>query len=916
MITPGIVCRDFIGRTFELEFLLERIGRVRDGRGATLAVTGSAGIGKSRLVREAVAALPRQRIVVGQAACWEIGCAPYAPLIEIADALGAADAAARLRASAAAPPTEISGERTRRFAAVAAAYAAVAADRPLCIVVEDIQWADRATLDLLRYLSPALREHRVALVLTMRADDDAGDPAALRACAAIERDADAVLALQAMNGADVRALLQAAARSDGRRIPALVLDEIAELSDGRPFHAEELLRGVIERGDTSSASPATLVPRSLRATVRERLSSLVEADRTTLAYAAVIGRRFSAAFLSDLTGIGVADILLTLRRARHLQLIEQETDGEHFAFRHALTREVVYDEILYAEARAVHGEIARKLQDAPGGVRDVTAVGYHAWRSGNAALTERWNEIAGDAAAGMLAHVAAIRHYERAFGAAHEPARRCAIAEKAAAAFYAIGDIDGALPWFADAAAEAAAAGDHRAAGRIALERARALFESGRFAEGITLASKTTAALAAVSPAAQYDAHIVTAGLLAAINRPAEAMTQLDAAFELDAAPPPRELARFLGIRAHALAKIPRLAESRVEFARAEAAARAVDDRELLVRTLNNWADTEFACGEIRAASERFEGALELAVQLRSGRLIAWLSVNAALAAVLLGELPRARSRVQRAGDIDHGVPLVHVLLRALSLRVATLTGDAAGLARIDEAALLEEALALGEHNTIALVAGAVAQRRARDGEDAGPVAARVLPQLAAATDAYWLLDAVARCGGPHVTPARALLARAAAEPSAAVAAAYLALFDARVAARERRRDDADAAARTAAAAMKALGIAVEEAYAREVRGNVKDALDAFTRMGAFGEVARLSTLVDQRTVRRRGEHSLTQREREIAALIADGSSNRRIAELLVISERTVETHVASIFAKLGVASRRDLAAFLHVERA
>jgi DNA-binding NarL/FixJ family response regulator len=157
------------------------------------------------------------------------------------------------------------------------------------------------------------------------------------------------------------------------------------------------------------------------------------------------------------------------------------------------------------------------------------------------------------------------------------------------------------------------------------------------------------------------------------------------------------------------------------------------------------------------------------------------------------------------------------------------------------------------------------------------------------------------------------LLAQLAADPHAEPARAHLTLFDARVAVRERRRGDADRLSQQAALTFKKLGWAIEEAYARELRGNVKDAIEAFRHYGAAAEVARLTT-VDQKQPRRRGETTLTTREREIAGLIATGKSNREVAEALVISERTVETHVAAVFQKFGISSRRELTALLKTQ--
>jgi DNA-binding CsgD family transcriptional regulator/tetratricopeptide (TPR) repeat protein len=882
----------------------------RESHGTTLVLTGGAGIGKTRLVQQATEALNRLGVATQTGTCWELGCSPYGPVIEIAQALGTTGAVDLLRASAGATSVEVATERTLRFAAVAEAFAAAAVAAPFVAIIEDVHWADRATLELIRYLATALKGTHAALLITMRAEDEGGDAAALRLRNAIERDADATVALEAMSDADVRSLLTSAVRSGNNHVSDVVLDEIAQLSDGRPFHAEELLRGMLERRRISPVhGSGSLVPRSLRTTVGERLSTLGEADRTILAYAAVIGRRFAANFLAELTQTPIPDMLLTLRRARNLQLVAEESDGEHFIFRHALTREVVYDEILYAEARTVHANIVRKLeQEAP----DVTTIAYHAWRSGDSALAERWNEAAGDEAAGMFAHVAAIRHYERAANAASDPNRRSLLANKVADALYAIGDSEEALPWFERAAADAQKAGDERAARRISLRRARVLFERGHFSEGIDVAERVTADLGDADKASRSDAHIITAGLLAAMYRGAEAMVHLDAVAALNYTLSPPDYARYLGIRAHALAGLSRFAESKAEFARAEVAARQAGDRELLVRTLNNWAnDADWPTGDIRGAAERFTSAVAVAESIKAGRLIAWLNQNAGVARLMLGDLATARTHVTHGMESNRDNPLVNCWLSAIMIRIGTLCGDAAYSDRVDPEALLSEALALAQRNALPFVAGSVAQARLMQGQSIEDLAQRTVPVLPSANEAYWLFDAVARTGGPHVARSRELLAAEAATEHGVMARAYLALFDARVALRERRREEAQEKAREATAAFKAMGLAVEEAYAREVGGNVKDAVDAFRKMGADAEVARLTATADSRATRRRGENNLTAREREIAALIARDMSNRQIAESLVISERTVETHIASIFGKLGISNRRELAAFL-----
>jgi DNA-binding CsgD family transcriptional regulator/tetratricopeptide (TPR) repeat protein len=861
------------------------------------------------LIRELGTTLATHGITTTVGHCYEFGDAPYAPLLDVAEQLGANAAIAAL--SAAAPEGERAStrERAQRFGAFAAGLAACSRSAPIVVVIENLHWADIGTLELFRSLGSALKEHRFTLIGTLR-NEDIGTVgrATTQLRGEIERAADAVVTLAALQPAEMRTLLNAVMRDDGRRVSPLTLDKIAELSDGRPFHAEELMRGILDHGATSDA--AAVIPRSLAASVAERLATLNEGDRVVLAYAAVIGRRFSAAFLAELAAKPLADVLLTLRRARNLQIIVEDPTSDAFYFRHQLTREVVYEEILFAEARSLHARIVAELESRP--EIDLAAIAHHAWRSGDQALAERWNEAAGDAAAAVCAHTDAIRQYDHAFNAASDPATRARLARKVAFALYAEGDLGGATGWFSTAITAATMAGDTAVAHGAALDRALALWEHGDVEAGIAAAQQVTAALADADSALRFQAETLTASLLTATYRADQALRHLDAASGLSCAPEPTWALRHRGIRAHTLARLGRLDESQAEFAVAVAGAEELGDSEQVVRALNNWADVRLRIGDLRGASEHYARALDVARQLRSSRLIAWLIANNAYTALFRGELATARTLLLEFVEIDHDIEIIWINGQAVLYRLATLLGDESLLrrARIDEA--IARARTLADRNALALAAGAALAHRVLTGDDPAPFAGSMIGHLAGATDIHWFVDSVARCAPALVGQARDLLLAVTADPHAEAARAYLALFDARVALRERRRADADGLAQDATQSFKRLGWAIEEAYAREVRGNVKDAIESLRACGAAAEVARLTT-VDGRQPRRRGETTLTAREREIAGLIGAGKSNREVAEALVISERTVETHVASVFAKFGVTNRRELAALLNV---
>lgn len=875
-----------------------------------MLIAGDAGIGKSRLIQEFAAALSVHGITPAIGNCYEFGDAPYAPLIEIAEALGATAAVTALVSQTPTDSdTESGRERTRRFAAFAAGLADRAKTQTVVAIVENLQWADMASLELFRYLGTALRTERFMLIATLR-NEDIGTlgRATTQLRGQIERSANAVVTLQPLGAAQMRALLTSVMRDNGRHVSPHVLEKIAELSDGRPFHAEELLRGMLDYHSDTGNGTMPVIPRSLAATVHHRLSSLDESDREVLAFAAVIGRRFGAQFLAELAGKPLAAVLLTLRRARNLQLIVEHSDGDAFFFRHQLTREVVYDEILFAEARALHRRIVEELESRP--EPDVASIAYHAWRCGDRALAVKWNEAGGDAAAAIAAHTDAMRHYERAFNAASAPDERVRLAHKVARALYADGDLEGAARWFATTVSNATAAGDLPTAHGAALDRALALWEHGDVEAGIAAAQEVTKALEGDDSRLRFQAETLTASLLTAGYRAAEALTHLDAASALSCAPEPARALRHRSIRAHTLARLGRLDESGVEFAHAAAGARELGDREQLVRTLNNWGDVRLRVGDLPGAAAHYADALDVARDLRSPRLIAWLIVNNAYIALYRGELEIARTFMLEFLDIEHDIEIIWINGHAIVYRLGTLLNDESLLRRatIDDA--LARAGSLADRNPLAVVAGAMLCRSVLIGKSGAALAGRIIGRITGATDVYWFADAVAR-GVPALIPqARALLAAVADDPHAAAARAYLMLFDARVAVREKRRAAADELSLAAMSSFKELGWAIEEAYAREIRGNVKDAVTAFRRCGAAAEVERL-TGVDVRAPRRRGETTLTAREREIAGLIGAGKTNRQVAEALVISERTVETHVAAVFAKLGIANRRELAALL-----
>lgn len=903
MISTSVICREFIGRSFELGFLIERAQRLSSGVGGSLLIQGRAGVGKSRLVREFLDQARRSRIRCVETACSEFGDVPYAPVVELSVALGLHEVADSLSTSAG-TTADASEERSRRFATVGAAFAAAATVEPFIAIVDDLHWAPPASLELLRFLMSTLRKVPALLIFTERGDEVIADASVVRALESIERNAEAVLGLRSLSLSDIKSLVASTLRTGGRRIPTIAVEEIAELSDGRPFHAEEMLRGILDRSDTTSGDVRVHVPRSLRAAVVERLAQFDDRERVLLAHCAVIGTRFEVGLLAELLGSAEREIFPILRKARNAQLVVEATDGGAFAFRHALTREVVYDEILVSEARGLHLQIANMLIERGG---DAIAIAYHAWRSGHAKLTREWNVRCGESAASMYAHVDAIRHFERAFMAAESNDERSALAERLATAYYTIGNLTEALIWLERGIRDSAVGSDH--AYRLALDRGRVLCDAGAHDEGIACLKGVTDALADVDSAVRYEAETRTAGLLGMIGRHEEAYRHLEDARSLRSEPAAIWKASNRGITAQVLHGLGRIDESAKAFREAEDLSRAIGDRDLLIRTLHNAACLKGTCGDADGAIETFEAALSVARETQAARRIATLQQNLAYFFVLVGRFADAIAAYREAATIDHGVSSVDRWLAAIAARLETLTGSSPDGKEPAVEAAFAESVTLGDPYSAVVTAGAALLRRQARGENGDALAEQFLA-IRARADEPWIGDAAAKLRPDLATRIRERLAEAAAPEHALGLRTTLALLDARLAARERRREDAEESAKTAVTIAKQIGWIVHEAHAREIRGGVKESIEIFRRIGAHGEVARL-TNVDEHAPRKRGESTLTAREREIANQIVSGKTNREVAERLVISERTVETHVASIYGKLGVSNRKDLVALL-----
>ena len=895
MSAEPAVFRRFAGRRAELGLLLEAFRRAKsEQRGAAFVIAGESGIGKSRLARECAAAAQRERCLVLHGTCLEYLATPYQAFADAfaADKNGEEIARALRRIE----PGRVASaelERERRFKLVedrlrlrSAVMGAV------LLVVEDVQWSDAASLDLLRYLIRRLRDAPVLLIATCRSEAVALERPALTGT--LVRDGAALLALEPLAAKDILALLRSALPSGSSLEPAR-LRAIGELSEGKPLLAEELLRGALD-----GSAPVTM-----RDAVLEALNAFAERGRELLGIAAVIGRSFELELLQRLSELPQPEILAVLRGARRRRLVVEESAGI-FRFRHAITRDVLYGELLAAEVRVYHERIATAL-DAEGDARAGEAA-YHWWAAGIGERATDANELAGDRASDMYATADAARSYERALGFA-AGARRAQLIEKLAFALCSIGDMDAARRWCEEGADVLARLQERSRAQRLMLWVARQLYEAGDVDRALETVAAVRAELLTLEPSQIHcTAETTFAGMLATLGRAREALAVLDA---IEAAPCERDPSdgfRYHNARGNALCQLGAYADASECYGRALGMAGISDELRLFARL--NAGDALLLVGDLPRAAESYGAANELARGRGFRRHQAMISSGLAFVALYRGDLSSALRHYVEVVESESAVPMNVVFAHAVAIRLSGLLAEVPELAELDPDAVVEAAFRLRESQTTAVVCGAASWLALVSGRDetARQLAARGLAAVSAPNHAYLLCDVAAAVGDDAaVAKARRLLALAAGAGVNRAATAHAVLFDARLAlASEPER--AARLARDAAASFDALGMPLESATAFEAAGDVRAAAARYAACGARLAQARV-TANGTPGAAARDRRKLTAREAEVAGLAARGYTSREIAGELEIGERTVETHIGTVYRKLGVRTRVELAA-------
>ncbi len=476
----GELIAPLVGRAAAFTQLVGSFQEARQGQPQAVLVEGEAGIGKTRLASEFVAWARAQGAEVLSGHAFEMGGRlPYQPLIEalrtrleaenapedLLDDLWLAELARllpelRVRYPDLPAPTE--DELTARgqlFEAVARLLDALAQRAPLVLLLDDLQWADGASLDLLRYLGYAWSRHgsRVLLLGTVRSEGLELDAQLAAQLSDLGRDLPLTqVPLQPLSQAQTLQLLEALVgerREPGTAVPTSAGSERALASGtplvglgdvlfartgGQPLYLLETLKLLRERqwllpqldadgswrleptGEMTAAlaqerSRRELLPPSVRAMILARLLKLAPAARRLVMAGAVLGSQASARLLWQVAVLGMQDGLEALEEAIKSGFLREEQAGAgrvgRYRFAHDLMREVVYTELGAARRQVLHQRALERLSNE--GAR-ASELAYHALLAGEDERAARYSVQAGDEALAVFAVDEAIGHYQQA----------------------------------------------------------------------------------------------------------------------------------------------------------------------------------------------------------------------------------------------------------------------------------------------------------------------------------------------------------------------------------------------------------------------------------------------------------------------------------------------------------------------
>jgi tetratricopeptide (TPR) repeat protein/transcriptional regulator with XRE-family HTH domain len=510
-----------VARDSELDRLRAALGAVVGGAGRLVFLAGEAGIGKTRLAQEGALIAREQGFLVATGCCYErervIAYYPY--LEALARIYAAAPAAIRAETPrrwgeishllrdpgsetpAAMAPARGPEDQLRLFWQVTGFLQAVAEAQPVALFIDDLHWADQASIDLLLHLARYSRASSIMALGTYR-DDEVND----------QHPLGEALRDLAHDQLSERIHVQSLSFEGARSLIATTLGEAAaseeftqvlyDRTEGNPFFTHEVMRTLTESSDVLqhdgewdlSAIKRLAIPESIRSGIAQRFHRLSPTAQGVLHEASILGQTFAFDDLQAMNGHSEAEIEAALEEGLGAKLLD-EVDGDLVGFHHALIHEALYHDLTAHKRLNLHRRAGEAIEQLPERmrVRRAADLAYHFRAAGESARALPYLLLAGDQAEAVYAHSEAERFYHSAATVARElgdRAQEAAAQEKLGGVQYLVARLESAKEAYDQASRAYRAIGDilglRRVNARLAqtvaylgdVERGRALLQA------------------------------------------------------------------------------------------------------------------------------------------------------------------------------------------------------------------------------------------------------------------------------------------------------------------------------------------------------------------------------------------------------------------------------------------------------
>ncbi|HEX5164139.1 MAG TPA: BREX system ATP-binding domain-containing protein [Thermomicrobiales bacterium] len=411
-----------VGREREIGALRDQLRDVLDGHGRLVLISGEAGIGKTTLVANLADVAVAHGCLVLWGHAYDLSVTPpYGPWLELLRRYPAATNGLPLLPAVVEDGRSLAtvGSQESLFATVATFFRAVANQTPLVLVLDDLHWADQASLDFLRYLARQISHDRILLLATYRSDEIHRHHPLFDLLPLLVRESGAErLEVHRLDAAGHRALV-----ANRYTLPQVDTDRLVQYlelhAEGNPLFALELLRTLEDEGNLRQTDAGwslgdaaqVRVPPLLRQVIDRRLARLGDNARSLLQVAAIIGQEVPLDLWQQIVEASDDALIDAIEQGQVTNLLDEVAGGASYRFQHALLREALYEGVVSLRRRSWHRKVAEALATQPNPVPDVVA--YHFQQAGDVRAVA-WLLESGRRARMAYATASAIDRFETA----------------------------------------------------------------------------------------------------------------------------------------------------------------------------------------------------------------------------------------------------------------------------------------------------------------------------------------------------------------------------------------------------------------------------------------------------------------------------------------------------------------------